>query len=537
MENARQDEVFRVFLVDDEIVIREGIREGFPWDETPFNLVGEAPDGEMAFPMINDLKPDILITDIRMPFMDGLALSRKVAQALPWTSIIILSGHDDFEYARQAIDIGVRQYLLKPITPKKLGEALFSMAQKIREERARQADMALLRSRLESSARYAREQLLLQLLTGSFQKELLSKAQELGMSLVGSRYLVMLLGSSGEEDQLPLISSLQHVVEGQEGNACFVTGLDSPALMLIAPEGSFQGEDIEERAYALAQALRHEASQQRLPLPAIAIGSPVSRLQDLPQALASAQAVLRSMAGQPPRIAGSLDIDLSATWDLAEGSMLPLYERLLYAPAAEGARLVEDYYGSMGDYAAQSLLVQNFLLMDVLLAATRVIRQCGGEPSRVLPPRLIQQSELLKLSSHAGKALAAAQEIIQAALSYRDAHAVSRYGEILRKACAYIDAHFHNPGMTLQDVAGHVALSNNHFSTVFSQEMGQTFTEYLTRVRMERAKQLLGSTADRSAQISLAVGYNDPHYFSYLFKKQVGMSPRDFRRSLGQGTG
>lgn len=535
MEKSRQDEVFRVFLVDDEIVIREGIREGFPWDETAFSLVGEAPDGEMAFPMIADLKPDILITDIRMPFMDGLTLSRKVAQALPWTSIIILSGHDDFEYARQAIDIGVRQYLLKPITPKKLGEALDSMAQKIREERAYQADMALLRSRLESSARYAKEQLLLQLLTGSFQKDLLTKARELGMALVGSRYLVMLLGLSGEEDPLPLLGSLQHVVEGQEGNACFVTGLANPALLLIAPEGS-QQEDIEERAYALAQALRHEAGKQRPNLPAIAIGSPVSRLQDLPQALASAQAVLSSMAGQPPRIAGSLDIDLSATWDLVEGSMLPLYERLLYAPAAEGAQLVEEYFGSMGDYAAQSLLVQNFLLMDVLLAATRVIRQCGGEPSQVMPPRLIQQSELLKLSSNAREALAAAQEIIQAALNYRDSHAVSRYGEILRKACAYIDAHFHNPGMTLQDVACHVALSNNHFSTVFSQEMGQTFTEYLTRVRLERAKQLLGSTADRSAQISLAVGYNDPHYFSYLFKKQVGMSPRDFRRSLGQGS-
>ena len=88
-KNNRQQEVFRVFLVDDEIVIREGIREGFPWDETPFTLVGEAPDGEMAFPMIADLKPDILITDIRMPFMDGLALSRKVSKAMPWTSIII----------------------------------------------------------------------------------------------------------------------------------------------------------------------------------------------------------------------------------------------------------------------------------------------------------------------------------------------------------------------------------------------------------------------------------------------------------------
>lgn len=536
MEKSRQDEQFTVFLVDDEIVIREGIRNGFPWEDTPFSLVGEAPDGEMALPMIADLKPDIVITDIRMPFMDGLALSRKVAQALPWISIIILSGYDDFEYAQQAIEIGVRQYLLKPVTLKKLEDALRGMAQKIREERALRADTALLRSRLQTSARYAKEQLLTQLLTGGYQDQLLNKADELGMDILGSQYLVMLLGQPKEEEKQPLIGCLHHLVDGQDSGACFVTSMDTPALLLIQPEGDAPSEDLEERAYALAQSLRHEALKQRLSLPAIAIGSPVTRMQDLPQALASARAVLDTMAGQPPRIAGSLDIDLSATWDITRVSMLPLYERLLYAPITEGEGLVAEYFDSMGAYAAQSLMVQNYLLMDVLLAATRIIKQCGGEPAQVLPPRLTQQSELLKLSAKSGEALVAGKQIIHAALYYRDAHAVSRYGEVLRKACLYIDAHYSNPGMTLQDVAGHVALSNNHFSTVFSQEMGQTFTEYVTQVRMEKAKHLLSSTADRSAQISLAVGYNDPHYFSYLFKKQVGMSPREFRRSLGQGS-
>jgi len=88
--------------------------------------------------------------------------------------------------------------------------------------------------------------------------------------------------------------------------------------------------------------------------------------------------------------------------------------------------------------------------------------------------------------------------------------------------------------MTLYDVASHVALSNNHFCTVFSQEMGQTFIEYLTQLRMEKAKALLLATEKRSSDIALEVGYNDPHYFSYLFRKNAGMSPRDFRRA-GRG--
>ena len=90
----------KVFLVDDEIVIREGIRESFPWDETPYDLVGEAPDGEMAIPMIRDTNPDIVITDIKMPFMDGLELCRVLRTQMPWIGIIVLSGYDEFEYAR-----------------------------------------------------------------------------------------------------------------------------------------------------------------------------------------------------------------------------------------------------------------------------------------------------------------------------------------------------------------------------------------------------------------------------------------------------
>ena len=99
--------MIKVFLVDDEIVIREGIRNTFPWEEYGYTLVGEAPDGEIALPMIRDANPDILITDIRMPFMDGMALCREVKRQMPWVSVIILSGYDDFAYAREAISLGV----------------------------------------------------------------------------------------------------------------------------------------------------------------------------------------------------------------------------------------------------------------------------------------------------------------------------------------------------------------------------------------------------------------------------------------------
>lgn len=112
--------MIRVFLVDDEIATRESIRNFFPWEESGYTLVGEAPDGEIALPMIQDSKPDILITDIRMPFMDGLELSQEIKRIMPWIKIVILSGYDVFSYAQKAISLGVQEYLLKPITSSEL---------------------------------------------------------------------------------------------------------------------------------------------------------------------------------------------------------------------------------------------------------------------------------------------------------------------------------------------------------------------------------------------------------------------------------
>ena len=116
--------MYKVFFVDDEAAMRAGLRASINWDRSDFVLAGEAPDGEMALSMIAETMPDILITDVRMPFMDGIELSRRVSRSMPWVRIIILSGHDEFEYAKQAISIGVTEYLLKPVTSEILFQAL-----------------------------------------------------------------------------------------------------------------------------------------------------------------------------------------------------------------------------------------------------------------------------------------------------------------------------------------------------------------------------------------------------------------------------
>jgi len=134
--------MYKVFFVDDEAATRAGVRNSINWDGSGFTLSGEAPDGELALSLMQDIMPDILITDVRMPFMDGLELAKRTKEAMPWIKIIILSGHDEFEYAQQAITIGVEEYLLKPVTAAKLLETLNKVAARIEENSDQQTPPA-----------------------------------------------------------------------------------------------------------------------------------------------------------------------------------------------------------------------------------------------------------------------------------------------------------------------------------------------------------------------------------------------------------
>ena len=127
--------MYSVFIVDDEGIVREGIRNKIDWENTDFSVAGEAADGEIALSMIQDIKPDILITDIKMPFMDGLELAKMVKKSQPWVRIIILSGHDEFEYAKKAISLGIDDYLLKPFTSEEVISSLKKSAALIDKER------------------------------------------------------------------------------------------------------------------------------------------------------------------------------------------------------------------------------------------------------------------------------------------------------------------------------------------------------------------------------------------------------------------
>ena len=153
--------MLKIFLVEDEFIVREGIKKKIDWAAKGYEFVGEASDGELAFPMIQKEKPDIVITDIRMPFMDGLTLSKMVKQILPSTEIIVLTGHEEFEYAKEALKIGIAEYLTKPISSEGLLAAVEEVAGRIEEKRKEEEILKKYKEEMEEDIEGEKKQLFL----------------------------------------------------------------------------------------------------------------------------------------------------------------------------------------------------------------------------------------------------------------------------------------------------------------------------------------------------------------------------------------
>ena len=127
--------MIRVMIADDQQLIRQSLRNTIENMKGPYAFCGEASDGELALSMMQDLMPDILLTDIRMPFLDGFGLIRHARAMMPWLKVVIISGYGEFEYARKAIDLRVDQYLLKPVRPAELTKVIEEMAARIEKEK------------------------------------------------------------------------------------------------------------------------------------------------------------------------------------------------------------------------------------------------------------------------------------------------------------------------------------------------------------------------------------------------------------------
>ena len=519
---------YKVFFVEDEVITREGIRDNVDWLACGFEFCGEAADGEMALPLLRTAQPDVLITDIKMPFMDGLQLSKIVRERMPWVKIIILSGHDEFDYAQKAINLGITDYLLKPVTVQKLQNVLKKLTVQLDKEKREQDNLKKLQEQVEENQATLRERLLFKLVVGTISPtDAIEKGQVLGLDLIARYYLVVILkielGDRTEQYDHDEYQHVQHIViESAEKNPdIFVLKRDWGDVILIM-KGS-TAEYLEEERDELLDEIRQDVAKTRYQL-TIGVGASKKRIADVCQSFVDALVNIQNPvdvkkfgANQAIERAELLKVDKSAVENYLRYGVKDGFDEFFNA-----------YLQPLSETALKSTLIKNYIFVDVILAAAKLVNELDGDVEKVIPELNSIETILLNVKS-VEELREQTYKILSIAMAYRDSQSNSQYKKLIRQAKEYIEQHYTNPDLTLNDVAAQANLSASHFSVVFSQETHQTFKEYLTETRINKAKELLRMTALRSADIAYQVGYNDPHYFSSVFKKNTGLSPIEFR--------
>lgn len=522
--------MYKVFLVEDEIVAREGIRDNVDWKSAGFEFCGEASDGEIALPLIEAARPDVLITDIKMPFMDGLQLCRILRERMPGVKVIILSGHDEFQYAQEAVKLGVTEYLLKPLGVQDLHNALGKIAAQLDQERLEQEKLRRLKNQIEDDLALRREKFLLKLvMAGMSSPEAIQESQLLGLDLLAKGYLVMIveceLGGQANQFDYHQYEQVEQIISRLVGHNpdVFLLKKDMEELVLIIKGDS--AEHLEQEGYFLTELIRNEVEDRTECSLTIGRGSPKIRIGDIHQSFAEALAHINSIERKMGQDDPSSGADKA---ELLKLDKLAIENYLKFGIKEEFDEFFDTYIQPLGEAALKSYIVKNYIFIDIVITTAKFVKGLGGNLDQVIPEINYVETLLMKIKT-LDQIREETRKIFTTVLMFRDNQVRYQRMGIVHQAKAYIDSHYAHSELSLNEVAAQVNLSPSHFSTVFSHETGETFKEYLTRIRIDRAKELLRTTDLKSFAVAYQSGYNDPHYFSYIFRKNTGLSPQQFR--------
>lgn len=534
----------KVFLVEDEMVIRRGIKNSIDWEKEGYIFCGEASDGELAYPMIIKEKPDILITDIRMPFMDGLELCKLVKKELPNIKILILSGYDEFDYAKEAIRLGVTEYLLKPISSGKLLEALNGVSESIRREKE---DKDLVRKYMEEmreNTEHEKQKFFEQMIAGNLSMaDALETGKKYEMNLSAGMYNLLLFRFTlGEENRKSgeLLGEAEYAIEKLTERLEYVfefqRGVEGWAFLLMADNEEQMSERVKELSKDLEEIMKNYSTIAYFG----GIGQPVARLRELEESFREAERALaarftmelnRIISVEDIRMAQNVDtlddIEITSFGEI-EKTRTMLEKFLNNGAEDEIDEFVDVYINELPEENLKSVLMRQYIIMDAYIVKMSFCEKIEG-----IEGEMQAQSEELKNSMKTSQTLEEIKNYIRMLLKkiigVRDTISGRRYSDIIEIAKDQIRKTYMSDEISLNTIAAEVGMSPSYFSSIFSKEMGKTFVEYLTEIRMDRAKELLMCSSMKTSEIGYEVGYKDPHYFSYIFKKTQNCTPKEFR--------
>ncbi len=536
--------MYKVLLVDDEALIREAISENIQWEEMGFAFMGACENGKQAVEVIDKEQPDLLLTDINMPFMDGMELTKYVYENYPDTKVVIISGFDEFEYAKNAVKYQVLEYILKPVTPTEFSETLLRVKKMFDERRASQRNIKKIRSAYVSNLPMVQGRYLHNLLNGTVDYgKIAEKQEELRLNLNAGCYNTALVeGDSLEpftsqyanvKDELALfaIYNIAAEIVAEENCGIAFRGNDEKTVIL------FMGSEKEELKGKIQETLPkiRKAMEEFLQIQVtIAVGKTVQRLEELPDSFAKTKSALdyKFMLGGNQTIEAEEyeEIRNSAKhvdiFEWASSIATPIRTNKIEEIRQKTERFVEQVKLSYVNRNRSFVYAQNLVLSVInLLELPEELEEEIFTLERSFMNQIYECENLEEVKEYLCKTF---QQICSLMSNQRDSYGKRQ----AMLALDYIEKNYGDSTVTLNSVCTALAMSTSYFSSIFKNYTGETFIESLTKKRMEKAKILLEQGKLKTYEIAEAVGYSDAHYFSMAFKKTVGKTPTEYAKEV-----
>lgn len=530
----------RVLIVDDEPLVRDGLSNLIDWERLGFTIVGLAVDGVDAQEIIEKTPPDIVITDIKMPVIDGLSLIKWLRQHHPSVVTIIISGYDQFDLARQAIELGAISFLLKPVEPSELIDCLYKARGIVRNAVEEANELSRLRRLSVRSSEYVLMDAVSRLVRGvSLTEEHREHLHRLGIT---ENHVVVRVGvfttrwspisdylQTGENTRTLRQNLWERIIGYQETRPVIVVPETELRFVALA-----WGADSSEAATVISEMVdSSKRVLQRLGFEPLSGGVSLGRrrFSELLDAYREAESAMNTTVLTHSTaiqwFADYRDGDVKpahSDGDIAEyiGKVVAaLEERDLDRLAIEAKRFIE---------ALTERRLETFVaaLGSLLFAVRSSVTRGDGATGDTWVQNTLQV--ILAHESYQMRGISLVHSLSEFVRRRQETERFAHQGTIMR-AKKILESRFADSGLSVESIAAEIGMSANYLSSLFRSRIGISLIDYLTEQRIEHAKALLSNTSLKNYEIAERCGYQYPSYFSTVFRTRTGISPTDFRKN------
>ncbi|BCZ48775.1 DNA-binding response regulator [Clostridium gelidum] len=536
-------DLYRIMVVDDEEEIRMGIIKKIDWETNGFVIVGDAENGQDALEKAEKLQPDVIMTDIKMPFMDGLELGKRLAESMPSTKIIVFSGCDDFEYAHEAIKINVIEYVLKPINSVELIEVLKRLKKQLDREYDEKRNLQTLYKHYVESLPVIREQFLVGAIEGRIsENQWNEQAEKLDIEFKENYLCVALIHADGtvtsdeeniisiqKESALVSISIKKIVDENMEKYCKFISFPYSDMVVVI---GNFEKkQDILSFIKGINEVCKIYERIMGLTISA-GVGYVYDNPMEIRFSYRSAQNALdySFILGTGKAIyIDDVEPDNSIQLQFDEQEERSMLNAIKISSEEEITETIDKLFRKIEDL----LLPFNkyrIYLMEIMTSLLKLVQAYNLDIDEIFGKDFNCYSYLETFDSmHDVKAWFIKKSIKVS--SFIKKERINSSMLLVEKAKQYVKDNYSDYDVSVEKLCAQLHVSPTYFSTIFKRETEMNFVNFLTTVRLEQAVKLLNTTDDKTYMIADKVGYPEANYFSYVFKRKFGVSPSKYRKN------